>query len=367
MNTYSNTVINYAFRVVPLTETEKAFVKEGYTPENEADLKETLKTKKVRPMVGKMMVALGVETDYWRKEYDFFAKRNRKVIAEVSNVFKALKGKGQTRIIAYENFGAMLSAGTDTALFSSGDVDLFADVKDKEAINRVMEALGYKPTNDIYHQRSIMTEYLKEDGVIRINIDWIILRRMMFPIRLKIDDVIDWNNLRTYKDTFIKLPSVKALLYLCMLRIAVHGFSRSPDVRLYIDAHNVACVNPDWEKVLEWAKRDGNLTKFTAVSYIAHYLNGVSVPEKVLKLAEEDKYAQKIISICYDKENRSLKYDPAGKLLFEVEAASDNRSLLGELMTVLFPSSKWLTDFYLAEGEPSYKKYINYYRRLIGK
>lgn len=367
MNEYTNKVINFAFRVIHLTEDEKSFVRNNYTPDNATDLKVTLKTKKVRPVVGKMMVSLGVDEVYWKSEYVFFLNRNQAVVKEIDNVFNALRQKGITKIFAYENFGALLSSGTDLALYSSGDVDLFADVSQKASIVEVMTSLGYQPTRDVYNVRNIMTEFLKEDGVIRVNIDWIILRRMMFPISISLGEIVDWNNTRQYDNTNILLPSKEALLYLCLLRIAVHGFSRSPDVRLYIDIQNSVCVNPDWNQVIAWAKRDNVLTKVVSVAYIAHYLNGVAVPEYVLELAENDKYAKQIINICYDANNRTLKYDPAGMALMRVEAASDNRSLPGEFLAMLFPSKKWLKEFYQKPGDGCASKYINYYKRLIGR
>lgn len=367
MNEYTNKVINFAFRVTPLTEDEKSFVKDSYFPENATDLKETLKTKKVRPVVGKMMVSLGVDEVYWNSEYEYFLNRNKAVISEIDSIFSELRKNGITRIIAYENFGALLSSDTDVALYSSGDVDLFADVSSKDEITKIMQSLGYTPTLDFHDERKIMTEYLKKDGIIRVNIDWIILRRMMFPIKISLEGVLNWSQLRKYKTTNINLPSKEALLYLCLLRIAVHGFSRSPDVRLYIDIQNCVCVDPDWDKVIAWAKRDEVLTKVVAVAYIAHYLNGVAVPEYVLELAENDKYAQQIINICYDANNRTLKYDPAGMDLMRMEAASDNRSLPGEFLAMLFPSKNWLKEFYQKPGDGCASKYINYYKRLIGR
>lgn len=367
MNNYTNKVINYAYRVTPLTEDEMSFVMENYTLENANDLKETLKKKKVRPVVGKMMVSLGLDEEYWRSEYDYFLNRNKAVVKEIDRVFGALRENGITNIFAYENFGALLLSGTDLALYSSGDVDLFADVSQKTSIEKVMTSLGYQPTHDVYDERNIMTEFLKENGVIRVNIDWIILRRMMFPISISLDGIVDWNNTREYGNSNILLPSKEVLLYLCLLRIAVHGFSRSPDVRLYIDVQNCVCVNPDWNTIISWAKRDNVLTKVVTVAYIAHRLNGVEVPEYVLELAENDKYARQIIKICYDSSNRTLKYDPAGMDLMHVEAASDNRSLPGEVLAMLFPSKKWLKDFYQKPSDGCMRKYINYYKRLIGR
>lgn len=366
MNSYSNSVINFAFLVTPLSEEEKTFVKENYSTDNANDLKGTLKTKKVRPVVGKMMVQLGVDADYWSKEYDFFLNRNKAVIEEIDTIFGKLQDAGITKIFAYENFGALLSSGTDIALYSSGDVDLYADVREKEQIESVMRLLGYEPTRDVYDERCIMTEFLNANKIIRVNIDWIILRRMMFPISISLEEVIDWNLLRKYENTNILLPSKEALLYLCLLRIAVHGFSRSPDVRLYIDIQNCVCINPNWNTVIQWARRDHVLTKIVSVAYIAHKLNGIEVPAEVITMAQKDKSAQRIIGLCFDEEKRTLRYDPAGMDLFRVEAASDNRSVFCELLSVIFPSPKWLSQFYEKKGDAMGRKYINYYKHLLG-
>jgi hypothetical protein len=53
--------------------------------------------------------------------------------------------------------------------------------------------------------------------------------------------------------------------------------------------------------------------------------------------------------------------------LMRVEAASDNRSLSGEFLAMLFPSKKWLKEFYQKPGDGCARKYINYYKKLIGR
>ncbi len=112
MKSNTNKVINYAFRALPLPDDEKYWLLKNYSNYSD-DLKETLKTKKVRPVVGKMMLSLGVDTDYWAKEYNFFLNRNKTVIKEIDDVFKTLHEGGVARIFAYENFGALLSSGSD--------------------------------------------------------------------------------------------------------------------------------------------------------------------------------------------------------------------------------------------------------------
>lgn len=365
MNEYVNNVINLSFRVVPITESEIDYMKSGYTEENKKELLHIARKKKVLPVVGKFMCSQDVDKEEWDKHYQHFLNRNRQVIDQIDELFAHFKSKGITRIAAYENFGALLISDTDIALYSSGDVDLFADIAFKRQIIDAMVELGYLPTKDINHKRNLMTEFLKEGAVIRVNVDWKVLRRYSLPVEVDTEEVVKWDSLVLYKDTNIKLLSKEALLYLCFIRIAIHGYSRSPDVRLYIDTYNVVCAKPDWNIVLEWAKRDKVLTKFVTVAYIANRLNGVEIPESVLVLAEQDKYVQRIIDIAYDEGKRSLKYDPSGLELLKLEAASDRNIVAKELLLIAFPPREWLKKFYLAEGEKPTRMYLNYYKRFL--
>lgn len=365
MNEYVNKTINYAFWVNPLTEEAKQFILAGYTKANREELIRVATKKKVLPVVGKLMMELDIDRDLWEGHYRSFKDRNTRVTELVADAFEAFQSNGITRICAFENYGAMLAAGTDIALYSSGDVDLYAEVDQKEAIIRVMDTFGYKPTMDAINKRNIMTEFLKDDGIIRINVAWKPLRRFSLPFKAQTAKYFQWKDMGYYQNTSIRVPSPETLLYLCFLRIAVHGYSRSPDIRLYIDTFNASYNQPNWNQVIEWAKRDGVYTKFATVAAIAHDLIGLDVPDTVLLYAQKDKFTQKILAITYDFEGHTLKYDPSGVSLLKVEAASDNRYVVGEVFRMLFPPKEWIKEYYQNENENMMTAYRRYYKRLL--
>lgn len=367
MNSYENIVINNAFRTDELTENDCEYIKQNYTVFNRERLIAIAKKKKVLPIIGKLMCALNIDKTFWSEHYYCFLKRNREVVSLLTDLFRSFYLAGVERVCVYENFGALLASDNDIALYSSGDVDLLASSEEKARIDQVMRAFGYIRTKDIQDKRTIVTEYTKEEGIIRINVAWIPLLRFALPISVPSHSPFDWATVQKYKDTPIVLPSNESILYLCLIRIAVHGYSRSPDVRLYIDIQNAVCTNPNWDTVIAWAKADGVLTKIVTVAYIANRLNGVAVPNQILEMAQADPYAQKIIRIAYDEENRTLKYDPTGIELLKLEAASDNKSVVGEVMTILFPPVRWVKDFYTEQGDSIWKAYWNYYKRFIGR
>lgn len=66
------------------------------------------------------------------EKYDLFKERNIKVTNLIAKVFHSFNEENINNICAFENYGAMLAAGTDIALYSSDDVDLYADVSLKQ-------------------------------------------------------------------------------------------------------------------------------------------------------------------------------------------------------------------------------------------
>ena len=365
MNEYVNRVINLAFCTKPLTKSEEDYIINGYSEENKLELVTIATRKKVLPVVGEMMVLLNIDLDFWRKKYDYFKTRNIEVTDLIANVFHSFAESGIKRICAFENYGAMLAAGTDIALYSSGDVDLYADVSQKKKIEEVMASYDYFPTEDVCHTRDINSEFTNNNGIIRINVAWKPLRRYLLPISIDASKYFRWNEMTFYKNTDIRLPSPETLLYLCFLRIAVHGYSRSPDIRLYIDTFNATRNNPNWEQVMQWAVDDGVKTKYLTVAAIANDLIRLDVPEEIIKESKTDKYTQRILKYTYDFEKHSLVYDPTGFKLLKVEAASDQRNVVTEILSMLFPPRNWLKEYYMDRDSAWYSKYVNYYRRLV--
>lgn len=366
MNEYVNNTINCSFRCNTLSDEEKEKIVSNYIDENVLELKKIAEKKKVLPVVGKLMISLGLELKYWQTQYDYFLNRNNSIVSLLTEIFQKFALHGIRRICVYENFGALLSAGSDIALYSSGDVDLYADVQDKVLITQVLSKFSYFPTKDDNDARDICTEYLnKENGIIRINVAWKPLIRYSIPIGIDAKKYFCWEQMGYYKDTLIRLPSPNTLLYMCFLRIAIHGYSRSPDIRLYIDTYNSTVNNPNWEEVLSYAKNDGVVTKFVTVAAIAQDLIGISVPKRVIEISKNDPNSKRILDITYDFKKHTLVYDPSGLKLLKVEAASDQRSVLAEVFCMLFPPRKWLEEYYMDKGGPWYSKYFNYYNRLF--
>lgn len=364
MDERTNRIINLAFKTTQLEIEDEYFIKKNYELCRD-EIIDIATKKKVLPVVAKCFMNLCIDNVFWKEKYDYFKNRNREIIDFIIILFKTFNDYGIDKICVFENFGALLLSDTDIALYSSGDVDLFADITYKSQITDVLKLFDYYPLNDDKDNMNIMTEYCKKNGIIRINVAWKLLRRFAMPFKVNLLQYFDWEKTSFYKDTLIRIPEKNFLMYLCFLRIAVHGYSRSPDIRLYIDTYNSSCNNVDWELVENWAIRDNLKTKFYSTAIIANDLIKLNVPDKILENCRSDKYTKKILKICYDFDKHSLKYDPSGFNLLKMEAASDNKTLFGELFSMLFPSPIWIKEFYCLQNESVLKGLIKYYRRLI--
>ena len=245
MNRYVDETIKLAFSAKTLTAEQIRFIKEGYSAENAKELLRVATKKKVLPVVGKLLGGIDVDAIVWEEKYQQFKLRNQQITRLMAEIFQAFEQAGVQRICVFENYGAMLAAGTDIGLYASGDVDLYALPEQKDDIIRVLAGFGYMPAGDELDRRCIMTEFIRQDGIIRINVAWKPLRRFSLPVRVNTAKYFDWERMGYYQDTAIRVPGPETLLYLCFLRIAVHGYSRSPDIRLYIDTYNATYNQPD--------------------------------------------------------------------------------------------------------------------------
>ena len=53
--------------------------------------------------------------------------RNSLILDELNSIFTLFKEYNIQKVFVTENFATVLSSNTDIALFSSGDIDIFAD------------------------------------------------------------------------------------------------------------------------------------------------------------------------------------------------------------------------------------------------
>ncbi len=362
-------VIRNSFSMQIPDEKLKKSTVENYSEKVKNEIIELSKQKKYLPFVAKHMLNLGIDTDFWQEQYDFYKERNRAVIEFVTELFDSFYKEDIKSIFVYENFGGLLISGCDTALFSSGDVDMCADKNEFEKIDRVFKNYGFELKKQSEKSHNIFRVGYKGkigDMDYRFNVMFKPLVRYRMPVGV-CEDIISEKNMRFYNDTHIRIPTKEVLLYLNIMRISVHGYVRSPDIRLYVDVYNCSIGQVDWQQVVSWAKKDKNLTRVIAVAYVANCLFGTSVPEWLLDMKNDKKLkAEPLIHIICDEDLRCLKCSPGRMDRQLTEFYSDSYSFVGGVLHTFFPDKKWLMEYYGKAGKGLLYGYWRYLKFAIG-
>lgn len=320
-----------------------------YEEEGFNNVYEWTRKKKMLPYVASMLVRSGIDETNWAPVLNNYRKRNKAVVSELNIIYKEMSKAGVQKMFVSENFGALLNSGRDLGLFASGDMDNCADLSEKSIIDIVFKSLDYR-CEDRYSGKTIVSSsYYNESRLpadFHIGLCWEPLSRMKLPCFINIDEFVDWENLRNYGETAIKLPTVEALLYICLMHITLHTFHRAPAIRLYADILNCCyATEPDWDMVYEWAKRDHTVTRMMTSAVLANMLAEVPIPGFVKKY-EEDKRVKRLLSYAYDVEVGCLNPEPGRMGVFKIEIACNDSGCATGLRKMVYPGTKWLKEHY---------------------
>ena len=313
---------------------------------------EFAKTKKVIPFIAQLLCNMNIDSEYWDDQVEVYKKRNLTVIDVLAKIFVDFQNEKVFEVFVYENFGALLSSKTNIALFASGDVDLYADISHRNAIYRILQKHGFFVQNQGKQSEKVKTEFFHPTLLVNgfgINIMWTPMSRLKLPFPMDIRYCASINTLKQYESTEITVPSNEALLYLCLLHISIHSYSRSPDIRLYIDVVNMCKLNIDWHKVLEYAEHDHTIVRVLTASILTAKLLDVEIPKYVInyKSSTYSRQIKKILKLVYDNETNSLIYEPRGITVLQIEALSNDAGPIIGFTTILFPDKKWVKQFYV--------------------
>ena len=362
-------VIRLSMKVSKLSIEDISIIKKASKKYASVELKEYAQSKKVLPFVAKLFLDLKIEKDYWSNIYTTYEKRNTEILSVLKRVFNLFKEKKINKIFLYENFGALLASDSSIGSFASGDVDLYSDAIHRKDVVEILSNEGFYPKKTNKSTETVKTEFfnssLFETGF-GINIMWKPLSRLKLPFQIDINNSIDWHQLINYKNSNILIPEKEALMYLCLLHTSVHGYHRSPDIRLYTDTDRVALLNPDWNIISSYAKSDRTEVRVAASSILSNKMIDTSLP-----LNWKNKYLSKynhlnrLINRVYDSKNNYLKDEPKGLSVLLIEILSSDSNCIKAGFRVLFPNKTWIREYYLHNNEPLITGYIRHIKNLL--
>lgn len=322
---------------------------------------EAAKKKKVLPFVACTMVRIDVDTTFWNGIAEEFRQRNLVILKVLDEAYGALQRNGVRKMFVSENFGALLSANQDIALFASGDVDNYADPCEKEKIYRAFEEIGYQRKERYSGKHQIAAEFFPPDNIaglpekFYISVDFYPLARLKLPCFIRADEFVAWDELTTYQDTSVVLPPPTALMYICLLHISLHSFSRAPDIRLYIDLLNMARLQVNYMEIEKWCRRDAVCTRAAVSADICNRMLKTSIPDSIVGLSDR---RYRVMKKVYLPEQNDLKYEPKRFQVLAIELACDDKSDLHGLLMILFPDSFWMAETYGSSGFLAHMKHF---------
>lgn len=335
-----------AFQSGSISDEDRRSIWDLYQSEGAEAIEKRIRKRKFVPFTANVLDQLGFRDVAWGDLRDSYAIRNRMVIEGLQVLFSSFDRFDVDRVVVVENFGAFLAANAEPLWrFGSGDVDLYGDIKQKERIYAAAEAVGFQYEERYFGRSLISTSFhnarLLPEGFY-FDIGWFPTARLKVPFLDYKEEAVDWERTRFFRNTRIRLPDKESLLYICMLHISVHNFSRQPDIRLYIDIQNaISSGNVDWEKLMRWAKRDGYTNRIATVAYLSREILDCDIPEKVISLCDV-KRRNRLIRFVYDAQKKVLLAKPGALDSLRIEMLAHDKSDLKGLMEIIFPSAAWL-------------------------
>jgi hypothetical protein len=349
VSTLYDLIDNLAISRRSISEIEKNRINSLYTDQGRKAIFDYASKKKIIPFIGQLFCDLEIDLEFWNKQVELYKVRNLEIIKILSDIFIDFHQAGIYNTFVYENFGALISSESNIALFASGDVDLYADVSNKNEIYNIIENHGFRSMNKGNNSEKVKTEFFNrkifEKGF-GINVMWVPMSRLKLPFYMDINNCVSVNSLKKYRDTDITLPSNEALMYLCLLHISIHSFSRSPDIRLYADIVNMCKLDVDWNIVLGYAKHDNTIVRIVTAAILTNKLFKIKVPSFVLDYGNKYNIIAKLLKIVYNEDNNVLKYEPNKLNVLKIEAYSNNKSFLIGVIDMIFPDKDWVKRYY---------------------
>ncbi len=319
---------------------EKELIKEYYVKNSREFVENTIVKNKILPFAACIFVSINCDRNYWKKKHDFFEKKNNAIKTLLDNVFINMQSFGCKTLTLTENFGVVLRSNSCLGCFCSGDVDLYADIDEKEKIESCLNKMNYfcdyrsGRVSEYSDQISMFYNPDIFDEGYWINILWTTTSRA-FLVQDKYDARLAKERLlaEPVKGTNIRVLKETSLMYFCALHIACgHYYTLTPGLRLYVDIDRLArCCNVDWDLIIKWAEDDAAGIRIATVMYLSYKLLTTPIPRKVYQKVFRNRRNKRLINYLYDEKTNQIQNKSTKFRRLYMELASDDSSLVYSL------------------------------------
>jgi len=319
-----------------LDEKDKQLIKNFYFDNGREFVEDSIIKSKILPFAACVLANINCDRDYWNNKHGFFVKRNKDVKLLLDSVFIKMESFGCRSLALTENFGVVLRSDSCIGCFCSGDVDLYADIREKKLIESCLNNMNFycDYRTDYASQYSVQISMFYNPDILGegfwINILWTTITRA-FLIQEKYNARLSKERLlaKSIEGTNIRVLNETALMYFCALHIASgHYYTLTPGLRLYVDIDRLArgCV-VNWDQLIEWSEEDGAGIRIAVVMYFSHKLLKTPIPKKVYQKALKNHRNNRLINYLYNAKTNQIQNKSNKLRRLYIELASDDMSL----------------------------------------
>ena len=311
------------------------FIKQFYNDHSISFIKKLVLKENIIPFASHIFIFLKCDESYWKKEHDLFLKRNKKIKLTLDSIFNTSNTAGIKSLTLTENFASLLLSKSCLGCFSSGDIDLSADISEKNKIISCMKSIGFfvdkrKKSSSIAEKQCTMfyNDSIIDSGL-WINVVWVLVTRF-FLDQKKFNARLYYSRLNPtiIDNTYIRVLPPTSLLYFCALHIAAgHYYTLSPGIRLYVDIDRlVSNFKINWDDIIKWEKEDNSEIRISMVLCLCKNLLKTKIPNRVFKKISDD--SAELKTYLYNPKSMTIQKNGNKINRLYVELASKRTNLL---------------------------------------
>jgi hypothetical protein len=320
-----------------LSHEEKETIKEFYYSKSKTDFYNLLEYNQIIPFGAHILSELNCDKTFWKSKYEFFFDRNNKIKELLNSIFQKLDSVNCKSITLTENFAVLLSTKSNLGCFSSGDVDLSANIYEKDKIISCLNDFDFysdDKSNKIGEYSGQSMQFFNKnflDNGFWINIIWKPVTRA-FLIQNRYEKRLDKAriNYKLIENTSIRVLCDTELMYFCCLHISAgHYFTLTPGLRLYYDIDRLASYgNIDWNNLKLWEIEDNAGLRISFVLLLSKKILNSKIPENIFNTPLAKFRNKLFLNYLFDSNRNKIQSNSSFFRRLIIELLSDNKNII---------------------------------------
>jgi len=320
-----------------LSEEERVILVECYMHYGRDFFDTNMSNNKIIPFAAHVLIDLECDVDFWREKHNFYVKRNQAIKDLLESIFATMSDFQCESVTLTENFAVLLATNACIGCFSSGDVDLSADISERDKIVdwfRSFNFLSNDPPQSIGEYSGQSMQFFNPDlidGGFWINVIWKPVTRAFlvqdkYDVRLSKDRLLA----RTLGKSSIRILDDTSLLYFCALHISAgHYFTLTPGLRLFVDIDRLArSPRIDWDNIVKWELEDKAGIRISMMMYLVAKVFNTPIPEKVYSKALQNRRNRQLARYLLNRNTNEVQSNSSRLRRLYIELASDDKNLV---------------------------------------